>query len=306
MSDPTARGLGRLTMRQIQLLATIDDASSLKAAAGRIGMSQPRATKCLQEIEEAAEQQLFVRTNRGLTPTLAGGCAIRHAKVMISQIQSFREELRHIADGAWARLRVGTIMGAVPLVTEAVLAFTERFPSVSIEILEDTSGELLRQLDRGDLDLVIGRSSVSQTPDLYETFAFHDEILTVVANPAHPLVGRKRLTLMDFSDSRWIVYTARMPMRLSLEQEYREAGLAFPRALVETRSAFATMSLVQSSPNYVALLSNDVANVFASLGVARTLAFRLRSKSQAYELITRIRTPLPQAAVEFIRLLTLR
>ncbi len=306
MMDQTMRGLGRLTMRQIHLLATIDDANSLKAAAARIGMSQPRATKSLQEIEETAQQQLFIRTNRGLSATPAGQCAIRHAKVMMSQIRSFQEELRHIADGEWARLRVGTIMGAVPLVTEAVLAFTERFPSVSIEILEDTSGELLRQLDRGDLDLVIGRSSVSTTPELYDVFAFQDEILTVVANPAHPLVGRKRVTLTDFSDSRWIVYTARMPMRLSLEQEYQQAGLAFPRTLVETRSAFATMSLVQSSQNYVALLSNDVANVFAGLGIARKLSFRLHSKSQAYELITRTRTPLPPAASEFIRLLTLR
>ncbi len=85
-------------------------------------------------------------------------------------------------------------------------------------------------------------------------------------------MGRKRVSLTDFSDSRWIVYTARMPMRLSLEQEYQQAGLAFPRTLVETRSAFATMSLVQSSQNYVALLSNDVANVFAGLGIARKLS----------------------------------
>ncbi len=80
MMDQTMRGLGRLTMRQIHLLATIDDANSLKAAAARIGMSQPRATKSLQEIEETAQQQLFVRTNRGLSATPAGQCAIRHAK----------------------------------------------------------------------------------------------------------------------------------------------------------------------------------------------------------------------------------
>lgn len=304
--DAVSRNVSRLTMRQISLLAMIDDVSSLKAAAARIGMSQPRATKCLQEIEETVGQQLFVRTNRGLTATSAGTCAIRHAKVVMSQIHTFQEELRHIADGAWARLRVGTIMGAVPIVTEAVLRFTERFPTVSIEILEDTSVELLRLLDRGDLDLVIGRSSVSTTPELYDTFAFQDELLTVVANPAHPLVGSKRLTLADLSGSRWIVYTARMPMRLSLEHEYREAGLAFPRTLVETRSAFATMSLVQSNANYIALLSHDVATVFVNFGVAKTLALRLRSKSQAYELITRKKIPLPPAASEFIRHLTLR
>ena len=48
-----------------------------------------------------------------------------------------------------------------------------------------------------------------------------EALLAVVANPAHPLVERKRVSLQDLSDSRWIVYTAAMPMRLSLEQEYR-------------------------------------------------------------------------------------
>ncbi|BAQ44786.1 MULTISPECIES: LysR family transcriptional regulator [Methylobacterium] len=306
MSEPVTRGLGRLTMRQMLLLATIDDSASLKGAATRIGMSQPRATKSLQEIEDMVEQQLFTRTNRGLTPTIAGACAIRHAKVMLSQIGSLEEELRHIAEGAWAKLRIGTIMGATPIVTEAIGTFSERFPNVSLEILEDTSVELLRLLDRGDLDLMIGRSSVSGRPELYDTVAFHDELLTVVANPAHPLVERKRVTLAELSQSRWIVYTAMMPMRISLEQEYREAGLAFPRTLVETRSAFATMSLLHSSPNYIALLSSDVAAFFVDLGAARTLNFRLRSKSQAYEVITRRKTPLPPAAAEFIRALTMR
>lgn len=306
MVDAVTRGLSRLTMRQMHLLATIDDSASLKAAAARIGMSQPRATKSLQEIEDMVEQRLFTRTNRGLTATVAGVCAIRHAKALLSQIRSLEEELRHIAEGAWVRLRIGTIMGAIPIVTEAVQTFTERFPNVSLEILEDTSVELLRHLNNGDLDLMIGRSSVSATPELYDILPFHDELLTVVAHPAHPLAGRKRLTLAELSQSRWIVYTAQMPMRISLEQEYREAGLAFPRTLVETRSAFATMSLLQCNPKYIALLSSDVAKFFVNLGVARTLNFRLRSRSEAYEVITRRKTPAPPAAEEFIRTLTIR
>jgi hypothetical protein len=35
-----------------------------------------------------------------------------------------------------------------PIVTEAIGTFSERFPNVSLEILEDTSVELLRLLDR--------------------------------------------------------------------------------------------------------------------------------------------------------------
>jgi DNA-binding transcriptional LysR family regulator len=277
----------RLSMRQLLLISAIDDNGSLKRASELIGMSQPRATKALQEAEGLTGTKLFNRTNRGLIPTPAGECMIRHAKTMLSQLTAMAQEIHTASDGEWSRLRIGTIMGAVPYVTETISNFLRRFPRTSIEILEDTSVELLRQLDRGLLDLVIGRSSMSATPQLYNVTAFHDELLAVVANPAHPLIDRKRVRLKDLADSRWIVYTASMPMRLSLEQEFRQAGLEMPRALLETRSALTTMSLMQAEPNTVALLSSDVAAFFVNFGMASILPMHLRSKSEPYEAITR-------------------
>ncbi|UXN74739.1 LysR family transcriptional regulator [Devosia sp. A8/3-2] len=291
----------RLSLRQMQLLAAIDDNGSLKRSAEVIGMSQPGATKALQEAEHLMSRKLFNRTNRGLTPTPAGDCVIRHAKTMLAQLGTPEQELDHLSGDEWKRLRIGTIMGAVPYVTEVIHRYLRRFPQTSIEIIEDTSVEMLRQLDRGLLDLVIGRSSVSATPQLYNVTPFHDELLTVVANAAHPPVGRKRVQLEDLSESRWIVYTASMPMRLLLEQEYRQSGLAFPASLLETRSALTTMSLIQTAPNTIALLSSDVAAFFVNFGMARVLPMHLRSKSQPYEIITRRSYELSEEVVEFTK-----
>ncbi|MEN5299548.1 LysR family transcriptional regulator [Brucella sp. TWI559] len=282
------------------LISAIDDNGSLKRAAELIGMSQPRATKALREAEELLSRKLFNRTNRGLTPTAAGDCMIRHAKTMLSQLTVMEQEVQSASDIEWGRLRIGTIMGAVPYITETISNYLRQYPRTSIEILEDTSVELLRQLDRGLLDLVIGRSSVSATPQLYNVTAFHDELLAVVANPSHPLVGRKRVKLKDLVDSRWIVYTASMPMRLSLEQEFRQSGLTIPTALLETRSALTTMSLMQSDINTVALLSSDVAAFFVNFGMACILPMHLRSKSEPYEVITRQSTELGIPVLRFI------
>lgn len=282
-----AKPMFRLSLRQMLLISAIDDNGSLKRASELIGMSQPRATKALQEAEDLTGRKLFHRTNRGLVPTAAGDCMIRHAKTMLSQLVTMEQEIRTVSEGETGRLRIGTIMGAVPYVTETISNYLQHYPRTSIEILEDTSVELLRQLDRGLLDLVIGRSSVSATPQLYNVTAFHDELLAVVANPSHPLVGRKRVRLKDLVDSRWIVYTASMPMRLSLEQEFRQSGLTIPVALLETRSALTTMSLMQADRNTVALLSSDVAAFFVNFGMACILPMHLRSKSEPYEVITR-------------------
>jgi hypothetical protein len=56
------------------------------------------------------------------------------------------------------------------------------------------------------------------------------------------LCGEQELTLKDLADFRWVVYRANMPMRMLLEREFREAEIRFPLHLLETTSAFATLS----------------------------------------------------------------
>ncbi len=52
MAHSHANPLLRLSLRQMLLISAIDDNGSLKRAAELIGMSQPRATKALQEAED--------------------------------------------------------------------------------------------------------------------------------------------------------------------------------------------------------------------------------------------------------------
>ena len=92
-----------------------------------------------------------------------------------------------------------------------------------------------------------------------------DEQLAVVANTCHPLAQAKRLAIGDLASYRWVVYSANMPMRLLLEREFQDAGLPFPAQLIETTSAFATLSFLQRHPTMVALLSVDVARFLREL-----------------------------------------
>jgi DNA-binding transcriptional LysR family regulator len=171
---------------------------------------------------------------------------------------------------------------------------------MSVEIVEDTSATLLNLIDAGRLDLAVCRTTISQTPSLYESTKVQDETLAVIANVHHPLCGEQQLTLKDLADFRWVVYRANMPMRMLLEREFREAEIRFPLYLLETTSAFATLSLLQSNPTFVALVSIDVAQFFTRHGITRILPLRLSSRSEPYELVTRKGAPLTPGARHLI------
>ena len=51
--DNTPQLLNRLRMRQVALILAIDERQTLRAAATELGLTQPAATKMLQELEDA-------------------------------------------------------------------------------------------------------------------------------------------------------------------------------------------------------------------------------------------------------------
>ena len=288
--------ISRLHVKQLRLLIALGDHGSLLKAAQQVALTQPGASKALQEIETTFGTALFNRTNRGLEPTEAGHCAIRYARLIHTDLTHLREELVGLSRGRGGRVAVGVIMGAVPLLTDAISTLIAAHPEMSVEIVEDTSAALLSQIDAGRLDLAICRTTVSQTPQHYESLKLQDETLAVIANVRHPLHRAKKLALKDTEKYRWVVYRANMPMRLLLEREFREAELRFPMHLLETTSAFATLALLQGNPSFVALVSIDVAQFFASQQMACILPLRLASRSEPYELVTRQGAPLAPAA----------
>jgi DNA-binding transcriptional LysR family regulator len=301
MIPPLTSILSRLHFKQLRLLVALADCGSLLRAAEQVGLTQPGASKSLREIESALGTELFVRTNRGLEPNDVGHCVIRYARLIQTDMAHLREEMAGILQGHGGRLSVGTIMGAVPLVTETLSRLLEMRPALSIDIVEDTSARLLNLLDEGRLDLAVCRTSISQRPYLYESIDVHQEQLAVVANTRHPLASRTKLALSDLAAFRWIVYSANMPMRLLLEREFHEAGLRFPLYLLETTSAFTTLSLLQRKPTMVALLSTDEAQFCTGFGMTAILPLQLQSRSEPYQLVMRSNSVLSPVATMFKR-----
>jgi DNA-binding transcriptional LysR family regulator len=292
--------LSRLRLKHLRLLIAIDEQGSLLKAAQQLALSQPAATKALQEMEAALGTPLFQRTTRRLEPNDIGRCAIRYAYLIQTDLSLLREEMIGILQGNGGHLSIGVIMGAVPLLTEVLSVLLEKHPTLSVEIIEDTSSQLLHLLDEGKLDIAACRISVSKKPHLYNTTKIQNEKLAVVASLNNPLASANRISLSDLIDFRWIVCSANMPMRLLLEREFKDAGLCFPQNLVETTSAFTTLSLLQRNPSMVALLSTEVSQYCTTFGSTTKLAIDIQSKSEPYFLVTPKGRALSPAAKVFM------
>jgi molybdate transport repressor ModE-like protein len=141
---------------RMRLLAEIDRRGSLSAAAQAVGIGQPSASQHLRTLEAAAGQRLVERNGRGSRLTEAGRVLAAHAAQALAALASGEQEL-----GALAGLRAGTIrLGASTapgsyLLPDTLGCFRRDYPDVDVEVEIAASGEILRRLLSGHVELAI-------------------------------------------------------------------------------------------------------------------------------------------------------
>ena len=127
--DNTPQLLNRLRMRQVALILAIDERQTLRAAAAELGLTQPAATKMLQELEDALGQPLFERVGRRLQRNAAGERVLEYFRSLRGNIEALNRELGELRQGSSGRLAVGSIMAASPgRLTQALLELKKQLP----------------------------------------------------------------------------------------------------------------------------------------------------------------------------------
>lgn len=145
-----------MDLRQLESLVAIAERGSLSRAAVALNVTQPSLSRQLAQLEAELGQRLFVRTGRGVAPTLAGETLLVHARQMIELSRRAHDELRDLSSNPGGRVTVGlpprVALGlAVPLVR----AFHRRFPNALITIVEGLSLGLRESLVNRQLDMAL-------------------------------------------------------------------------------------------------------------------------------------------------------
>lgn len=300
--DNTPQLLNRLRMRQVALILAIDERQTLRAAAAELGLTQPAATKMLQELEDALGQPLFERVGRRLQRNAAGERVLEYFRSLRGNIEALNRELGELRQGSSGRLAVGSIMAASPgRLTQALLELKRQLPLLELEVAVDTSDRLLAQLREGVLEVVVGRMTNEAGSDC-RFCPIDDEQLAFIVREEHPLLSLQRPSLQALQGHGWVMQPPGSPMRALIEQEFREHSLPLPRGLIETGSILTTINLVRNS-NMVGVIPRTVADLHAAHRMLQILPYQTRRSLEAYGSLVRKDRPISRSAQMFLDLL---
>ena len=97
-----------MNLRRLKYFVKIVDIGSLTQASEILHIAQPALSQQLATLEGEFQQQLLVRTKRGVTPTEAGKVLYRHAQIILRQFEQARSDVRTRGACCRARCRWGS------------------------------------------------------------------------------------------------------------------------------------------------------------------------------------------------------
>lgn len=263
--------LAKLRVRQLALVAAIADEGSLSAAADRVHMSQPAATKALREIEAVFGGALFHRGSQGMSATTIGEPVIFYAHEVVSELVRLRDEVSAIQGGKQGRLKIGCTVAAIPLIlTPSMASLLASRPKSAIAVKVDTSEVLLPQIADGQIELLIGRPYRAEAHAIeFERLSSVD--LVVVCGPRHPAARSRRLEVESLTGWSWILPPAGNILRDAADAAFRDLDLELPRVAIETSSIELTLSMLAGTA-MISVMPRPLAQVYER----KSLLARLR------------------------------
>jgi DNA-binding transcriptional LysR family regulator len=180
-------------LRQIRYFITVAEERHITRAAERLGMQQPPLSRQVRLLEQELEVQLFRRLPRGVELTSAGRALFREAKVILAQFDRALETTRRTARGEEGSLCVGVAPTAPfnPLVPQAIRAFRERFPLVSLVLEEELSNEVVARFNNQQMDVAFVRAPQVHAAGIVVTPLQEEEMVAALPS-CHPMARAGR------------------------------------------------------------------------------------------------------------------
>jgi LysR family pca operon transcriptional activator len=183
----------RIKLRHVVCFLEVARLKSVVRAAEALNMSQPAASKTIQELEQILGIQLFDRSRRSLFLTPSGEQFQRYTASALSALKEGIDSVR-------AAERETTVrVGALPTVSARILPrAVKRFAATQqarTRIVTGPNEYLLSLLRAGEVDFVIGRMA---EPGEIAGLSFehlYSENVVFAVRAGHPLLGLRRFAL---------------------------------------------------------------------------------------------------------------
>lgn len=149
-----------MTATEAEIIKILAEEKNMRKAAERLFLTQPALSQRLQTIEKDWGTQIFIRSQRGLTPTPAGELVIQYANETIMKRDEIYETIQALDSKVHGTLKIAcaSIVG-LNWLPKVLKEYVTLYPDTKISLMTGWSSEIVRALYEGDAHIGIVRGS---------------------------------------------------------------------------------------------------------------------------------------------------
>jgi DNA-binding transcriptional LysR family regulator len=233
-----------MKLNALQALVAAVEEGSLRAAARRIGVSQPALTKLVRELEIELSAPLLERHSQGVRPTAQGQVLFEHARTVARELAAATDQIQQLGGQMRGELNIAAVPVAMMLlIPETLRTYSRAFPGIRLRVSEELFVEQLQKLRNGQVDLVVGGIPEGLPSGEFITESLMDTRMVVVARRGSRHARARRLA--ELSDAHW-VYTGTSAQTGYASRLFEAHGLSAPPAGAMVNSTLSLLALIGS------------------------------------------------------------
>lgn len=178
-----------MDLKDFEYLIALAEEGSVSKAADRLYMAQSSLSQFLQQYESELGVKLFLRTSKGIRPTVNGAVFIDHLKKITEDYRMARGELwdSEGMKGGHVIFGISTFRGKQTL-PRILQLFSEQYPYVHVKVVEEHSQKLEDLLLEGKVDVAV--IALPATKLKSEVHPLKREEVYLVLSSNHPMLTR--------------------------------------------------------------------------------------------------------------------
>ena len=246
-----------MNLRRLKYFVKIVDIGSLTQAAEVLHIAQPALSQQVATLEGEMDQQLLIRTKRGVTPTEAGKILYTHARTILRQCEQAQLAVNNVGQTLRGQVSIGLAPGTAASAITMPLLQTVRneLPEVMVYLQESSGTALNDKLLAGQLDMAV----------LYER--------SPVAGIVSQTLLKEDLYLVGTRDcpGQSVDLTAVAEMNLFLPRDYSAVRARVTKAFTLRRLSAKIIGEIESITTLTAAIASGMGATVLPESAARSL-----------------------------------
>lgn len=258
-----------MDLKQLRSLVYIADSGSLSRAAEILRTSQPSLSQQIKGLEAELGIRLLHRHARGVVLTELGHTLCAHARVILKDIAYAKETILTQSKIPSGKVSVGFPTSACrELAARLIERTAEKYPNISIHIIEAMTGTLDEWIQTARLDI-----AVLYDPRAFATTALHGmgtEDLMLIADRNNTILRRESVRYSELEHIPIVLPGKQHVLRSLIERLASRQGIT-PNVVIESDSFSAILELVKAGymtvmPHF-AMLEEINAGLFGAVSI---------------------------------------